>query len=54
MRYYGGVVVALYAAANAFGWRLFDTDDERGEVPAQVRSSPTGLLGWTGGYMGGK
>lgn len=53
MKYFGGVVLLLYAMAQATGWSL-SSDDDRGEVPESVRHAPGGILLWTTGFMGGK
>ena len=53
MKYYGGIIVLLYAAANALGWTRIEADD-RGEVPESVRRGPGGILMWHDGFMGGK
>lgn len=53
MKYFGGVLVLLYAFAQATGWQPF-ADDDRGEVPQSVRQAPGGILLWTTGFMGGK
>jgi hypothetical protein len=52
-KYLGGILVLAYAALHAFGADRFP-DDERGELPTSVRSSPGGVLSWHDGFMGGK
>lgn len=51
MKYFGGVVVLLYAVVALLGWEPF-TREQRGQ--ANVRAGPGGVRYWTGGYMGGK
>ncbi len=53
MKYFGGILLLLYAGMTAMGWDRAP-DDERGEVPASVRMAPGGLLLWHSGFMGGK
>lgn len=53
MKYYGGILVLLYAAGSALGWMRFP-DDERGTVPESVRKGPGGILMWHTGFLGGK
>lgn len=53
MKWFGGLVLLLYSGLAFSGWSPF-TDEERGQVPANVRRGPGGVLLWTGGYMGGK
>ncbi|GMU61876.1 MAG: hypothetical protein IT380_25370 [Myxococcales bacterium] len=53
MKYLGGLLVLAYAALHATGNDRFP-DEERGEVPASVRTAPGGILMWHSGFMGGK
>jgi hypothetical protein len=53
MKYLGGLLVLAYAALHVMGLDRFP-DDERGEVPASVRTAPGGVLSWHSGFMGGK
>lgn len=53
MKYLGGILVLAYAALHALGLDRFP-DDDRGELPAEVRSAPGGILSWHTGFMGGK
>ncbi|MGV3621251.1 MAG: hypothetical protein ACO1OB_10560 [Archangium sp.] len=53
MKYLGGLVVLAYAALHALNLDRFP-DEERGELPASVRSAPRGILLWHDGFMGGK
>ena len=53
MKYFGGLVLLFYAATHAFGWDRFPAE-ERGDVPASVRTAPGGILMWHDGFMGGK
>lgn len=53
MKYFGGIIVLLYAALTALGWGRFP-DDERGTLPPGIRQAPGGLLMWHSGFMGGK
>jgi hypothetical protein len=54
MKYFGGILLLLYAAAQATGWQPLSSDEDRGEVPENVRHAPGGILLWTSGFMGGK
>lgn len=53
MKWFGGVLVAVWALAHGLG---FDRapDEDRGELPATVRLAPGGILMWHDGFMGGK
>jgi hypothetical protein len=53
MKYWGGLMVLAYAGLHTFHLDRFP-DDERGEVPASVRTAPGGILSWHSGFMGGK
>ncbi len=53
MRYVGGVFLLLYAALHVSSCDRFP-DDQRGNVPANVRNAPGGILLWHTGFMGGK
>ena len=53
MKYFGGILVLAYAALHTLRVDRFP-DEERGEVPASVRSAPGGILLWHDGFMGGK
>jgi hypothetical protein len=53
MKYFGGLVVLLYAAMAFSGWEPFTTE-ERGRVPDATRRGPNGVFLWTGGFHGGK
>ncbi len=53
MKYLGGVLVLTYAGLHALGFDRFP-DEERGEVPANVRRGPGGVQLWHTGFMGGK
>ncbi|MFL5321410.1 MAG: hypothetical protein ACJ790_17245 [Myxococcaceae bacterium] len=53
MKYFGGLLLLAYAALQASGWQP-SADDDRGEVPENVRHAPGGILTWTSGFMGGK
>jgi len=53
MKYLGGILLVLWAAAHAFGADRFP-DDDRGVVPNQVRGTPGGIFMWRDGFMGGK
>jgi hypothetical protein len=53
MKFFGGLVVLLYAAMAFSGWEPFTTE-ERGRVPDDVRGRPNGVFLWTGGFHGGK
>ncbi len=53
MKFIGGILVLAYAALHAFGVDRFP-DDDRGELPAQYRGAPGGVLLWHSGFMGGK
>jgi hypothetical protein len=53
MKYFGGLVVLLYAVMAFSGWEPFTTE-ERGRVPDDVRRGPGGVLLWTSGFQGGK
>lgn len=53
MKYLGGLFVLLYAAMHVMHLDRFP-DEERGELPASVRSAPGGILLWHDGFMGGK
>lgn len=53
MRYVGGVLLMLYAALHVSNCDRLP-DEERGDVPANVRTAPGGILLWHTGFMGGK
>jgi hypothetical protein len=53
MKWYGGVVLAIYALLTLTGWTPFSSG-QRDQVPGNVRRGPGGILIWTGGYQGGK
>ncbi|MEW5741132.1 MAG: hypothetical protein AB1938_19575 [Myxococcota bacterium] len=53
MKYLGGLLVLAWAAMHVAGYGRFP-DEERGEVPASVRTAPGGILSWHSGFMGGK
>jgi hypothetical protein len=53
MKYLGGLMVLLYAALHVSGVDRVP-DEERGEVPASVRTAPGGIMTWHDGFMGGK
>ncbi len=53
MKWFGGIVVGLWAVAHGMGLDRLP-DEDRGEVPASVRSAPGGILLWHDGFMGGK
>lgn len=53
MKWFGGIVVALWALLHGLGADRFP-DDDRGELPASVRTAPGGILMWHDGFMGGK
>jgi hypothetical protein len=49
MKYFGGIIVVLYALVAFSGWEPF-TRAERG----QAATRGGGGRYWTGGFMGGK
>ena len=53
MKYIGGLLVLAYTAIATLGLGRFP-DDDRGQLPPNVRSAPGGLLLWHSGFMGGK
>lgn len=53
MKYVGGVLLLLYALLHVTNLDRFP-DEERGNVPANVRTAPGGILLWHTGFMGGK
>lgn len=53
MKYFGALVLLGYAALMVTGWSPF-SNEERDQVPGNVRRGPGGILLWTGGYQGGK
>ncbi|MCP3139110.1 hypothetical protein [Pyxidicoccus xibeiensis] len=54
MKYFGGLVLAGYAALMLTGWSPF-SDEQRGQVQTgNVRRGPGGTLLWFGGFQGGK
>ncbi len=53
MKYFGGFLVLLYAGLHVFHLDRMP-NEERGELPASVRSAPGGVLLWHDGFMGGK
>ena len=53
MKYVGGALVLAWALAHVLRLDRFDTDD-RGSVPASVRTAPGGITSWHDGFMGGK
>ena len=53
MKYLGGILVLLYAGLHVTRMDRFP-DDDRGELPASVRTAPGGILSWHDGFMGGK
>lgn len=53
MKYLGGILLLAYAGLHVtHNDRL--PDEERGELPASVRTAPGGILSWHDGFMGGK
>jgi hypothetical protein len=53
MKYLGGILVLAYAAAHVFHMDV-SPDEERGDLPASVRTAPGGIMTWHDGFMGGK
>ncbi|MCE9669287.1 hypothetical protein LY474_15860 [Myxococcus stipitatus] len=53
MKWFGGVVLVLYALVMMTGWAPF-SGEEKDKVPGNVRRGPSGVLLWTGGFQGGK
>ncbi len=53
MKFLGGLLVLAYAGLHVMGYDRFP-DEERGDLPASVRTSPGGILSWHDGFMGGK
>lgn len=53
MKWFGGIVVSLWALAHGLGFDRFP-DEDRGDLPASVRQAPGGILMWHDGFMGGK
>jgi hypothetical protein len=53
MKYFGGILVLLYGVMHVTGKDRFE-DEERGEVPASIRTAPGGIMTWHDGFMGGK
>lgn len=53
MKYVGGVLLLLYGALHVMNLDRLP-DEERGDVPANVRTAPGGILLWHTGFMGGK
>jgi hypothetical protein len=49
MKYFGAIIVVLYAVVAFSGWEPF-TREERGVVATRGG----GVRFWTGGFMGGK
>jgi hypothetical protein len=54
MKYFGGLVVLLYAAMALSGWEPFTTTQARSRLPDEARRGPNGVFLWTGGFHGGK
>ena len=53
MKYLGGILVLLYGGLHVARMDRVP-QDERGELPASVRTAPGGILSWHDGFMGGK
>lgn len=53
MKYFGGILVLAWAALHVLGYDRFPEED-RGDLPASVRTAPGGILLWHDGFMGGK
>lgn len=53
MKYIGGLLVLAYAALHALKLDRVP-DEDRGDLPASVRTAPGGILSWHDGFMGGK
>lgn len=53
MKYFGGLVVAAYAAMTFAGWEPFSST-ERGKLPPDAKRGPGGVLIWHSGFRGGK
>ncbi len=53
MKYFGGLCLLLYAGVHTLRLDRLP-DEERGELPASVRTAPGGILLWHDGFMGGK
>jgi hypothetical protein len=53
MKWYGGLVLLIYALLMLTGWTPFGSE-QKDQVPGNVRRGPGGVLLWTGGYQGGK
>ena len=53
MKYLGGLLLLLWAAADATGVDRFP-DEERGDLPRGVRGAAGGIFSWRQGFMGGK
>ncbi len=49
MKYFGAIIVVLYAVVASSGWEPF-TREQRGLVATRG----SGVRYWTGGFMGGK
>ena len=45
--------LVAYAALHVMHLDRFPADD-RGELPASVKTAPNGILSWHDGFMGGK
>jgi hypothetical protein len=54
MKWYGGLVLAIYALLMLTGWSPFGGNERRDQATGNVRRGPGGILIWTGGYQGGK
>ncbi|MDP3237539.1 MAG: hypothetical protein Q8N26_32430 [Myxococcales bacterium] len=53
MKWFGGIVVGAWALLHGAGLDRLP-DEDRGELPADVRRAPGGILMWHSGFMGGK
>jgi hypothetical protein len=53
MKYLGGILVLLYGGLHVARLDRLPSE-ERGELPASVRTAPGGILTWHSGFMGGK
>ena len=53
MKYFGGMVVLVYAALAFTGFEPFSRE-EKGRVPTDARRGPGGVLIWHSGFRGGK
>jgi hypothetical protein len=53
LKYVGGLLVLAYGALHLAGLDRW-SDDERGELPADVQKDRSAILLWHTGFMGGK